>query len=34
MDDFTFGNETKNFVPARHHESANFLARSQNPPLV
>src|SRR6266404_483612 len=25
MNDFTFGNETKNFVPTRHHESANIL---------
>jgi hypothetical protein len=25
MNDFAFGNETKNCVPARHDESANFL---------
>jgi len=25
MNDFTFGNETKNRVPTRHHESANIL---------
>src|SRR5258707_11110785 len=25
MNDFSFGNETKNCVPARHHESANNL---------
>src|SRR3954447_788760 len=25
MNDFTFGNETKNCVLARHHESANIL---------
>src|ERR1700747_371345 len=25
MNDFTFGNETKNCVPTRHHESANML---------
>ena len=25
MNDFTFGNETKNCVLTRHHESANIL---------
>jgi len=33
MNDFSFGNETKNCVPARHHESANILARSQSAAL-
>ena len=31
MNDFTFGNETKNFVPTRHYESADILCAQPVP---
>jgi hypothetical protein len=33
MNDFTFGNETKNCVLTRHHESANILCAEPHPLL-